>query len=120
MDWIDSQTENDLFLSVVTLAELRHGVERLQAGKRKKQLSEWLENGLVDRFQGRWIQVDGLIANEWGRLSARCDERGRPIGAMDALLASTAVVHDLTLVTRNMSDFEAALSRIVNPWALSR
>src|SRR5258706_12170635 len=97
MAWIDAQNEDALFLSVVTLAELRYGVERLSTGARKRQLSLWLDNDLVDRFRDRWIMVDGVIAEEWGRINARCDRLGRPIAALDALIASTAPVHDRRL-----------------------
>ncbi len=103
-------------LSVVTFAELRHGIERLPASKRRKQLDEWLRGELPLRFEQRILQVDGAVADEWGRLVARHDVLGRPIHAMDALIAATAQVHALTLVTRNTSDFEASVKSVMNPW----
>lgn len=116
VDWLARIDEDAVFLSVVTFAELRHGIERLPASKRRKQLDEWLRTELPLRFEQRILQVDGVVADEWGRLVARHDALGRPIHAMDALIAATAQVHALTLVTRNASDFEAAVKSVVNPW----
>ena len=116
VDWLAQIDEDAVFLSVVTFAELRHGIERLPASKRRKQLDEWLRGELPLRFEQRILQVDGAVADEWGRLVARHDTLGRPIHAMDALIAATAQVHALTLVTRNASDFEASVKSVVNPW----
>jgi predicted nucleic acid-binding protein len=116
VDWLSKIDEDAVFLSVVTFAELRHGIERLPASKRRKQLDEWLRGELPLRFEQRILQVDGAVADEWGRLVARHDALGRPIHAMDALIAATAQVHALTLVTRNSSDFEASVKSVVNPW----
>ncbi len=116
VDWLAQIDEDTVFLSVVTFAELRHGIERLPASKRRKQLDEWLRGELPLRFEQRILQVDGAVADEWGRLVARHDALGRPIHAMDALIAATAQVHTLTLVTRNAADFEASVKSVVNPW----
>ncbi|MGH7973403.1 MAG: type II toxin-antitoxin system VapC family toxin [Limisphaerales bacterium] len=117
VDWLAKVNEAAVFLSVVTFAELRHGIERLAAGARRKRLDEWLCNDLPLRFEGRIAGVDGAIADEWGRLIARREASGRPIHAMDALIAATAQVHDLTLVTRNSADFEMCVKSLLNPWA---
>lgn len=114
--WLAQVDEDAVFLSVVTFAELRHGVERLPASKRRKQLDEWLRADLPLRFEQRILPVDGAVADEWGRLVARREALGRPIHAMDALIAATAEVHALTLVTRNASDFEASVKSVVCPW----
>jgi hypothetical protein len=116
VNWVSQVDEDAVFLSVVTFAELRHGIERLPASKRRKQLDEWLRGELPLRFEQRILQVDGAVADEWGRLVARHEALGRPIHAMDALIAATAQVHALTLVTRNTSDFEASVKSVVNPW----
>lgn len=116
VNWLSKIDEDRVFLSVVTFAELRHGIERLPAGKRRKQLDEWLRGELPLRFEQRILPVDGAVADEWGRLVARQDSLGRPIHAMDALIGATAQVHALTLVTRNASDFEASVKSLVNPW----
>ena len=114
--WLAKVDEDEVFLSVVTFAELRHGIERLPAGVRRQRLDEWLRSELPLRFDGRIVGVDGAIADEWGRLVARREARGRPIHAMDALIAATAQVHSLTLVTRNAADFQAAVKSLLNPW----
>jgi toxin FitB len=115
-EWLSHVEEDDVFLSVVTFAELRFGVERLAAGSRRKRLDEWLRIELPVRFEQRILLVDGAVADEWGRMVARGAGRGKPIGAMDALVASTAEVHGLTLVTRNARDFEGAVESVLNPW----
>jgi toxin FitB len=115
--WLADADEDRIFISVVTLAELRHGVERLAAGQRKRRLDGWLTGELVDRFEERILDIDPAVADEWGRLVARREMTGEPMHAMDALIAATAAVHDLALVTRNTSDFERTVRSIVNPWA---
>jgi toxin FitB len=114
--WLEEADEDRVFLSVATLAELRHGVERLAAGARRKQLDSWLSDELPLRFESRILPVTREVADEWGRVIARCEANGRPLAAMDGLIAATATVHGLTLVTRNTSDFEAALKSLLNPW----
>lgn len=116
IEWLAQVDEGEVFLSVVTFAELRHGIERLPVGARRRRLDEWLRGELPLRFEGRIVLVDGAIADEWGRLVARHDARGRPIQAMDALIAATAQVHALTLVTRNASDFQTSVKSVLNPW----
>lgn len=116
VEWIAQVNEDEVFLSVVTFAELRHGIERLAAGARRRRLDEWLRKDLPARFEGRIVEVDGAIADEWGRLVAHCETRGRPIQAMDALIAATAQVHGLTLVTRNTADFQPSVKSLLDPW----
>ena len=116
IDWLAQVDEDEVFLSVVTFAELRHGIERLAAGARRRRLDEWLRNDLPVRFEGRIVGVDGAIADEWGRLLVRRETLGRPIHAMDALIAATAQIHELTLVTRDAEDFQASVKAVINPW----
>jgi predicted nucleic acid-binding protein len=116
MDWLASMDEEEMFLSVVSLAELRHGIERMDRGARKAGLDMWLTGQLAPRFEGRLLAVDTGTADHWGRIVARSQNAGRPIGAMDAFIAAHAEQHDLTLVTRNVSDFEATGIRLFNPW----
>lgn len=93
VSWLSEIDEDSVFLSVITFAELRHGIERLPTGKRKKQLDEWLKGELPLRFEQRILPVDGAVADEWGRLVARHESLGRPIHAMDAIIGATAQVH---------------------------
>ena len=116
VEWLAQVDEDEVFLSVVTFAELRHGIERLPAGPRRRQLDAWLRGELAQRFEGRIALIDGAIADEWGRLVARHQARGRPIRAMDGLIAATAQVHALTLVTRNAADFQLSVKSVLNPW----
>jgi predicted nucleic acid-binding protein len=114
--WLAQVDEDRVFISVITLAELRYGIERLAAGNRRKRLDRWLRNELPPRFEGRVLPVDESIADVWGRVVARSEAAGRPISVTDAFIAATVEVHKLTLVTRNASDFEPTLKSIVNPW----
>jgi predicted nucleic acid-binding protein len=116
IEWLSQVDEDEVFLSVVTFAELRHGIERLPAGARRRRLDVWLRSELPLRFEGRIALIDGAVADEWGRLVARQEARGRPIQAMDGLIAATAQVHALTLVTRNAKDFQVSVKSVLNPW----
>ncbi len=113
--WTNSADEEKLFLSVVTLAEIRYGVERMAIGSRRGRYEQWLEHELLLRFEGRILPVDQRIADTWGRIVARCASDGRPISVIDAFLAATAQVHRLTLVTRNVQHF-TVLKTVLNPW----
>lgn len=119
VSWLASADEDRIYVSVVTLAELRHGIERLATGQRRKRLNEWLEDELPQRFGDRVLPIDAAVADSWGRIVARRETLGRPIGAMDALIAATAQVHDLTLATRNEAEFDSAVTAMVNPWTQS-
>jgi toxin FitB len=114
--WLAEADEDRVFLSVVSLAELRYGIERMAAGSRRERLDEWLRDELPLRFEGRLLSIDAIVADGWGRVVARSEVAGRPIGAMDAWIAATAEAYDMSLVTRNTSDFESSLRLIVNPW----
>jgi hypothetical protein len=115
MAWMEQADEDRVFISVVTLAELRYGTERLPAGKRRQRLERWLQEELPLRFEGRIIPVNVEIADAWGRTIARSEAAGRPMGVIDAFLSATAELNHLTLVTRNTSDFPL-LKTILNPW----
>jgi toxin FitB len=118
MEWLATADEDRLFLSVATLAELRYGVERLPAGKKRARLHEWLETELISRFEGRVTGIDEAVAATWGKLVARAEAVGRPLGVMDGFLAATASVHQMTVVTRNETDFAAAAIKTFNPWSV--
>ncbi len=115
--WLAEVDEDRVFLSVMTLAELRYGTERLASGARKTRLETWLQEELPLRFEGRILAIEAAIANTWGRLVSRCSAVGKPIGVMDAFFAATAEVHALTFVTRNVSDFTASGTPLLNPWS---
>ncbi len=115
--WLAEVDEDRVYLSVMTLAELRYGTERLPADARKSRLETWLREELPLRFEGRLLVIEATIADAWGRVVNRCSAVGRPIGVMDAFFAATAEVHALTLVTRNVSDFTASGIFLFNPWS---
>jgi predicted nucleic acid-binding protein len=116
VNWLSDVDEDRVHISVVTLAELRHGVERLPAGRRRQRLDDWLRHDLPERFEGRVLTIDAEVAQLWGTIVARRDAAGRPIGVMDAWLAALAETHELTLVTRNTADFEGSVASLLNPW----
>lgn len=113
--WMESADEDRIFISVVSLAELRYGVDRMAAGRRRNRLEQWLRHQLPLRFENRILPVDTKVAEAWGRTVSQSEAAGRPIGVMDAFLSATAEIHQLTLVTRNVSDF-ALLKAVLNPW----
>lgn len=117
--WLAGVDEDRVYLSVVTVAEIRHGIERLQPGRRRTRLDAWLREDLPLRFEGRLLGIDAVVADAWGAIVARRDRSGRPIGVMDAFVAATAEVHALTLVTRNASDFASAVTAVFDPWTHS-
>jgi predicted nucleic acid-binding protein len=114
--WMDAQSEETLYLSVLTLGEIRRGAARLPAGATRRALEHWLEHDLVERFAGRILPVDQETADLWGRLLAGADAKGHPLPTLDSLLAATARAHGLTLVTRNTKDFAPAGAELLNPW----
>lgn len=118
--WLADVDEDRVFISVVTIAELRHGIEPLSAGRRRERLDEWVRDELPQRFEGRVLPIDAAVADAWGVLVARRERTGRPIGTMDAFMAATAEVHDLTLVTRNTSDFRSSVKSVFDPWSPDR
>lgn len=114
--WLADVDEDRVFISVVTLAELRHGVERMHDGARRRRIDAWLSHELPLRFEGRVLPVDDAVADAWGRMVAHRAALGRPIEPMDAFIAAVARVHRLTLVTRNAADFEPSMDAVFNPW----
>jgi len=104
--WLDEVDEDRIFLSVISLAEIRFGVERLAPGRRRTRLDTWLREELPARFERRIVPVDGEVADACGHLLARAPQAGRGLGAMDALIAATCLARDLVLTTRNLADFD--------------
>ena len=111
--WFSQRPATTLFVSVLTLGEVRKGIDLLPDSERKFALLDWLEVDLPAFFIGRMLTVDVNVADRWGRLMAQV---GRPMPAIDSLLAATAIHHGLKLVTRNACDFEFAGLEVINPW----
>jgi toxin FitB len=114
--WMRGQDEETLFLSVLTIGELRKGVEKLDPGARKSRLDAWLSSELPARFARRLVPVDASVATEWGRLLGRSERTGTVLPVVDALVAATARVHGLCVVSRNLRDLERCEADVVNPW----
>ena len=105
-----------LNLSVLTLGEIRKGLAGLAQGKRRTRLESWLEVELQTRFAGRILPVDTAIADRWGVIAAEAKRRGKALSVIDGLLAATALHHNLTVVSRNASDFTGVQVQVLNPW----
>ena len=113
--WYDGLAEDTLRLSVLSVGELQKGIDLLEPGRRRAGLQGWLD-GLVAAYGDRILEIDQAVARRWGAISARTQRAGRRRPPIDALLAATALQHDLTLATRNVTDFEGTGVRLVNPW----
>jgi toxin FitB len=116
--WIHATNEELLHLSVLTIGEVRNGIDLLPRGNKRALLESWLANDLVLRFAGRILEVNLDIAERWGMISAQARTAGIPLAVVDGLLAATALHHNLTLVTRNSKDVRVAGITTLNPWQL--
>jgi len=106
LQWLDEQEEDDLFLSVATLLEIRVGIEQSDPGKKREKLERWLVHSLPERFYGRIVPIERHAADLAGRMIVRSRHEGWQMQPMDALIAATAMVHDMALATLNRKDFE--------------
>ena len=113
VDWFARRPASMLYLSVLTLGEIRRGIENVADVDRRLGLIDWLETELPAFFTGRILAIDSQVADRWGRLAAAA---GRPIPAIDGLLAATALHHDLAIVTRNVRGFSGCGVQVINPW----
>ncbi|HBA65214.1 MAG TPA: VapC toxin family PIN domain ribonuclease [Methylococcaceae bacterium] len=113
IEWFEQRPATTLYLSVLTLGEIRKGIELLVNDDRQLKLLDWLEVELPQFFSGRILNVDAYVADRWGRLTA---QMGPPIPAIDSLIAATALTHGLKLVTRNVRDFYYPELDVINPW----
>jgi predicted nucleic acid-binding protein len=111
--WFEQRPAELLYLSVLTLGEIRKGVELRPVDARKAALQEWSDIQLPRFFRGRVLGIDAATAERWGRVTASA---GRPVPSVDGLLAATALQHDLVLVTRNVRDFAGLGVGLLNPW----
>jgi predicted nucleic acid-binding protein len=116
IEWVEAADEATLYLSVLTLGEIRKGVASLPPSKRRTRLEAWLEVDLEARFAGRIVPIDAAISDRWGSIAAEAKRKGKVLPVIDGLLAATALHHNLTVVSRNASDFKQSLVRVLNPW----
>jgi predicted nucleic acid-binding protein len=117
--WLDAQPPEELFLCTPVLAELRYGVERLPAGTRRERLDLWVRQVEEEGFPGRVLPFDRNAAHEFGRVVARRNKLGRPVGPMDALIASIALAQGASIATRDVSDFEGVGLQLINPFVVA-
>jgi toxin FitB len=114
--WLDSLDEEKLFISVITVGEIQHGIERLPASHRKNELQTWMNDRLVMRFGERILPLDTQTLLRWGTLTANMESSGHPLPVMDGLIVATAMQHNLIIATRNVADFQPCGVPILNPW----
>jgi toxin FitB len=115
VQWFSTRTTTQLHVSVLTLGEIRKGIEQIGVvdATRKAALLDWLEIELPTYFGRRLLSIDVNVAEVWGKLVAKA---GRPLPAIDSLLAATAITHQLVVVTRNTRDFSDMGVDVLDPW----
>jgi len=116
LEWMEAADEGLLYLSVLTLGEIRKGLAGLPQSKRRTHLEAWLEVELQARFSRRILPVDAAVADRWGVLAANAKRKGKALSTIDALLAATALHYNLTVVSRNVNDFANTQVPFLNPW----
>jgi tRNA(fMet)-specific endonuclease VapC len=116
VEWLDRLDPNTIYLSVITIGEIRKGIEKLPPSKRRDRVKEWLEGDLLLRFQGRILEITTEVMLIWGELTGRLEKEGRPITAIDSLVAAIALQGNYRLVTRNEHDFRHTGVTMINPW----
>lgn len=119
IQWVDELDESCLFLSAITIGEIKKGIELLPTDSRRKQaLAMWLNNELLKRFSGRIYPVTVEVMLHWGSLYARLETSGQTVSTLDSLIAATALSHHAVLVTRGEDHFRPTEVEIANPWKL--
>jgi len=116
MEWMEAVDEAMLYLSVLTVGEIRKGLAGLPQSKRRTHLETWLEVELQARFAGRIVPIDAAVADRWGLVAAEAKRKGKTLSVIDGLLAATAIHHNLTVVSRNARDFTNTQVPVLNPW----
>ncbi|MEA2072136.1 MAG: type II toxin-antitoxin system VapC family toxin [Campylobacterota bacterium] len=116
IDYILTLDENDLYLSVITIGEIKAGIEKLDSGSKKEKLLHWLENDLLNRFQDKIVDIDTEVMLQWGTTNNRLKQLGKPLPIMDSLIGATSEIKDFILITRNEKDFKNLNIKVVNPF----
>ena len=114
--WVQSIDESSTFISVLTIGEIYKGISKLGASRKKRTLQEWIDKELYPRFDNRIIPISIEIAEIWGEIQGKAEQRGESMPAIDSLIAATAIAYDLTVVSRNASDMEKSGVSVHNPW----
>jgi toxin FitB len=116
VEWLKKQPVATIFLSAVTIGEIRKGLMLLPPSRRLSELEQWFYNDLLIGFRDRILPVTLAVAERWGILEGQCQMRGTPLNTADGMIAATAIEYGLTLVTRNVKDFADLGVDIFNPW----
>lgn len=116
IQWILNENEDNLYISTLTFGELAKGIEKLPASGKKDKLHPWVENNLKDRFWNRIVDINLHIAMVWGKIQGIAEQKGKPMPAIDSLIAATGIALNLIVVTRNIPDMEPSGVGLLNPW----
>lgn len=120
-NWIAKHSDEAYFISVLSLGEIQLGISKLNMKKKEEKnkrliLEDWFQEELLPRFTHRICAVDVEVILTWGKILGECQQRGISIPVVDGLIAATAVVRNLTVVTENIKDFLETGARLFNPW----
>lgn len=116
--WVAAQPEQGLFLSVITIGELRKGIARLPPGNKQNRLASWIDGELKLRFSGRLLPIDEDVAERWGLLTATASAKGLAVPVLDGLIAATALVHGMTVVSRDLAHLQPTGALVFSPWSV--
>ncbi|OTA19113.1 twitching motility protein PilT [Xenorhabdus beddingii] len=114
--WIDAQLIETLYLSAITVAELRFGISSLPAGKRREKLQQSLEKQILPLFAGRILPFDLLASQSYGEVMVKARSTGLAINVADGYIAAIAIANNMMVATRDVSPFKAAGVNVINPW----
>jgi len=114
-DWLKTVPPESLFISVITIGEIRKGLTKLPPSEKLERLTEWL-NTLLLLYAERILPADVSVAEKWGILQGNAEKKGKPMSSLDSLIGATAMLYHLTVVTRNEDDFDADNIAVMNPW----
>ena len=117
LNWLDAQMIETLYLSTISLAELRFGIAALSPGKRRDTLHTSFEQRILPLFAGRILPFDAAASEAYAVLRARARAQGKAIAPADGYIAATAISHGLMVATRDTGPFEAAGLKVINPWS---
>ena len=112
--------ENDIYLSVITIGEIKSGIENVKSLDKKEKLSKWLEDELLKRFENRIINIDINAMMTWGKINQNLKSIGKPLPIMDSLIATSCICHEFILISRNEKDFQNLELKIINPFKISK
>ena len=116
VSWVNSNPEETLYLTSITIGEIQRGIFKLKKSKKRTNLQNWLENELIVRFDKRIIGFGLFESITWGKIQAQAEKHGKKMPILDGLMASIAIVHNMGIATRNIDDMDVSGVALVNPW----